>query len=132
MGSATDAPVDWPPSWTRASLELAVLALVCEHGPTHGYDVARRLRDAGLGEVKGGTLYPVLGRLEEQGLLASHWSAGEGGPGRKVVEATAAGRRELGARRRAWRTWTDRVAAVLSARLDGRDEEREEREEEER
>jgi len=66
VGDAEDAPVDWPPSWTRASLELAVLALVCAHGPTHGYDVARRLRDAGLGEVKGGTLYPVLGRLEEQ------------------------------------------------------------------
>lgn len=114
MGDAEDAPVDWPPSWTRASLELAVLALVCAHGPTHGYDVARRLRDAGLGEVKGGTLYPVLGRLEEQGLLVSHWSAGEGGPGRKVVEATRTGRRELGARRRAWRTWTGRVAAVLS------------------
>lgn len=87
---------------------------MCTHGPTHGYDVARRLQEAGLGEVKGGTLYPVLGRLEDQGLVTSHWSPGEGGPGRKVVEATVAGAGALAARRGHWQEWTNRVATVLS------------------
>ncbi len=105
----------WPTPWTRAALELSALALVCAHGPTHGYHVARRLQAAGLGEVKGGTLYPVLGRLEEQGLLISHWAPGEGGPGRKVVSATPAGRAELAARRERWRSWTAAVADVLDS-----------------
>jgi PadR family transcriptional regulator len=111
----TDDP-DWPTAWTRAALELSALALVCAHGPTHGYDVAKRLQAAGLGEVKGGTLYPVLGRLADQGLLASHWEPGDGGPGRKVVSATAAGRTELARRRGRWQEWTAAVADVLAAR----------------
>lgn len=104
----------WPTTWTRAALELSALALVCAHGPTHGYDVARRLEAAGLGVVKGGTLYPVLGRLEDQGLVASHWAPGAGGPGRKVVSATPAGRAALADRRDRWTTWTAAVADVLA------------------
>ena len=109
----TDEP-PWPTPWTRAALELTALALVCAHGPTHGYDVARRLLAAGLGEVKGGTLYPVLGRLEDQGLLASHWAPGDGGPGRKVVSATAQGWAELARRRERWHAWTTAVSDVLA------------------
>jgi PadR family transcriptional regulator, regulatory protein PadR len=114
----TDDP-QWPVAWTRAALEMSALAVVCAHGPTHGYEVAKRLQAAGLGEVKGGTLYPVLGRLEDQGLLASQWAPGEGGPGRKVVSATAAGRAELAARRERWREWTAAVADVLATDPEG-------------
>ncbi len=110
----------WPTAWTRASLELTVLALVCSCGPIHGYDVAQRLLHAGLGEVKGGTLYPVLGRLEDQGLVNSRWAAGDGGPGRKVIAATVAGREALSARRVLWREWTGRVAAVVDGGTGGR------------
>ena len=105
---------EWPSSWTRAALELAVLALVARHGPTHGYEVARHLDAGGLGTVKGGTLYPVLGRLEEQGLLASEWAPGVGGPGRKVVRITPDGTRELRERSAAWRTWTARATAIIT------------------
>ena len=115
---ATDDPA-WPTAWTRAALELSALALVCAHGPTHGYDVAKRLQAAGLGEVKGGTLYPVLGRLEDQGLLESHWEPGDGGPGRKVVQATPPGHRELAHRRARWEQWTAAVADVLAAPTEG-------------
>jgi PadR family transcriptional regulator len=80
------------------------------------YDVAKRLQAAGPGEVKGGTLCPVLGRLEDQELLSSHREPGAGGPGRKVVSATAAGRRELAWRRGRWQEWTAAVADVLAAR----------------
>lgn len=55
----------------------------------------------------------MLGRLEEQGLVASHWTAGDGGPGRKVIEATAAGREALATRRARWRQWAGLVAAVV-------------------
>lgn len=104
----------WPQSWTRAALELTVLALIAAHGPTHGYDLARRLAAAGLGEIKGGTLYPVLNRLEDQGLVEGVWVAGAGGPGRKLVTATEAGRTQLAERTARWRQWSVLVGDLLT------------------
>lgn len=103
----------WPQSWTRAAIEMCVLALVRQHGPTHGYEIAQRLRDAGLGDIKGGTLYPVLGRLEERGQLVTEWSNGVSGPGRKVVDITDEGVRALDTVVAEWMSWTDRVAAAV-------------------
>lgn len=91
---------------------MCVLALVKQSGPTHGYQIAQRLRDAGLGDIKGGTLYPVLGRLEDRGHLRSHWTGGVGGPGRKVVGITDEGVRVLDELVADWGTWTGRVAVT--------------------
>ena len=106
---------NWPSSWTRAALELSVLAAVEDLGTTHGYQVARHLADAGLGGIKGGTLYPVLSRLEEQGLTSTRWVEGLGGPGRKLVEITPAGRTERRVRQAEWLRWTATVHALLTA-----------------
>lgn len=66
---------------------LAVLA----EGPTYGYAITARLEALGLGTVKGGTLYPLLARLEQAGHVSVEWRAGEGGPGRKYFQLTEAG-----------------------------------------
>lgn len=76
-------------------------------GPTYGYAIAQRLAEAGLGTVKGGTLYPLLARLEGEGLVSSSWHAGDGGPGRKYFALTAAGRRELRARAASWERFVE-------------------------
>ena len=102
----------WPWDWLRGVLSLCVLAVVAED-ETYGYAVAQRLQDAGLGTIKGGTLYPVLTRLEQEGLLRSSWREGEGGPGRKYFALTAAGGSGLDERATAWRLFTDRAARVL-------------------
>lgn len=104
---------NWPASWTRAALELCALRAVGEAGTTHGYQVARRMQDAGLGDIKGGTLYPVLSRLEEQGLTRTWWVEGSGGPGRKLIAMTSEGESELAVRTAQWRNWTGRVARLL-------------------
>src|SRR5918998_720734 len=96
----------WPGEWLRGVLSLCVLAVVAE-APTYGYAVAQRLQEAGLGTIKGGTLYPVLTRLEQEGLVTSSWREGEGGPGRKYVTLTGAGRTALDQRTVAWRVFTD-------------------------
>jgi PadR family transcriptional regulator PadR len=103
----------WPQAWTRAAIEMCVLGLVRQSGPTHGYEIAQRLRGAGLGDIKGGTLYPVLGRLEDRGHLRSHWAGGVGGPGRKVVGITDEGVRVLDGLVADWGTWTNRVAITI-------------------
>lgn len=95
-------------------LELCVLATVEELGTTHGYQVARHLGDHGLGEIKGGTLYPVLTRLEDQGLTTTRWVEGLGGPGRKLVEISDAGRTVRRERQDQWQRWTEHVRVLLT------------------
>lgn len=83
----------WPGEWLRGVLDVCVLAVLAE-GSTYGYAITARLDELGLGSVKGGTLYPLLGRLEEAGLVSVEWRAGEGGPGRKFYALTPAGEEE--------------------------------------
>ncbi len=99
----------------RGVLSLCVLAVVAEE-ETYGYAVAQRLQEAGLGVVKGGTLYPVLARLEQDGLLVSTWREGVGGPGRKFFAVTDAGRSTLLERARGWATFTERASGLLPKR----------------
>ncbi len=103
---------DAPAEWLRGVLEIATLA-VLQQGPAHGYAVAQVLQEAGLGQIKGGTLYPLLTRLETAGLLTSSWRAGTGGPGRKVFQITGAGQAELANRGTLWRRFTELTLQVL-------------------
>ena len=84
----------WPSEWLRGVLEVCVLRVLAD-GETYGYAIASRLAASGLGVVKGGTLYPLLNRLESAGLVIAQWRAGDGGPGRKYYVLTAAGHQEL-------------------------------------
>lgn len=108
-------PVEaWPGEWLRGALEVCVLS-VLEEGPTYGYAITTRLAELGLGTVKGGTLYPLLARLEESGAVTVEWRPGDGGPGRKYFTLTAAGRASLATHGAAW----TRFAAVTSAIVAG-------------
>ena len=104
----------WPGEWMRGVLSLCVLRVVAD-GPTYGYAIAARLADAGLGAVKGGTLYPILTRLETEGLVSSSWEAGDGGPGRKFFTLTGDGARALRERSEQWQVFTERAAGLLSS-----------------
>jgi PadR family transcriptional regulator, regulatory protein PadR len=113
MGAGTVAPTDPTTGWLRAALELTILAVLTE-GERHGYALAQRLAGSGLGPIRGGALYPVLGRLEADGLVHSVWQAGEGGPGRKVYSLTAAGRVRLTQDVVRWHEFTAAVDRLLS------------------
>ena len=63
----------------RGAIVLAILSQLGE--PLYGYSLRERLAEQGL-EIKEGTLYPLLRRLERQGLLESDWEVGEGRPRR--------------------------------------------------
>lgn len=102
----------WPGEWLRAVLSLAVLRVI-DGGATYGYAIASRLEAEGLGTVKGGTLYPLLGRLEDGGLVEAEWRAGEGGPGRKHYALTAEGRRTLRDQAAHWARFAELTRAHL-------------------
>ncbi len=104
----------WPTDWLRGALEVCTLGVLAD-GPAHGYAVAQRLEAADLGQVKGGTLYPLLTRLETAGLLVSQWEAGSSGPGRKVFTLTDDGREELARRSELWLRFTEVTGSLLQS-----------------
>ncbi len=103
----------YPAEWLRGVLGLAVLRVVAG-GPTYGYAIALALAEAGFGTIKGGTLYPLLGRFEAAGHVVAHWREGDGGPGRKYYEITDEGRELLHEQGRAWADFATQVARFVS------------------
>lgn len=83
-----------PQPWIRAFLPLAILGCLTS-GPAHGYAIAQELGARGFGVPRGGSLYPVLGKLEADGLVATTWVEGQSGPGRKEYALTVEGHKEL-------------------------------------
>lgn len=75
----------------RGTLVLAVLSRLDQE--RYGYDLISRLGDHGL-EIEQGTLYPLLRRLEEQGLLTSEWNV-EGSRPRRYYQISPAGQQLL-------------------------------------
>ena len=108
------AEADPAGGWLRGTLELAILAVLAE-GDRHGYAVAQRLAEHGVGHIKGGALYPVLGRLEAAQAVAADWQPGDGGPGRKVYTITPAGRERLSSERDRWREFAAAFDRMLTA-----------------
>lgn len=82
----------------RGTVVLAALASLDE--PRYGYALLEHLSAAGI-DVEGNTLYPLLRRLEKQGLLTSEWDTGGSRP-RKFYTLTPLGRRVLEELRREW------------------------------
>jgi PadR family transcriptional regulator PadR len=101
--------------WLRGVLELCVLAALRD-GERYGYELAQVLARSGLGEIKGGTLYPVLARLADSGLVTAEWRPGAGGPARKYYVLTPAGAELLALESAQWRSFHDAVRAILDTR----------------
>lgn len=99
-------------SWLKGVLDLLVLCCLVG-GESYGYEIARRLDEAGLGTIRGGTLYPVLNRLEEAGLVEAEFRAAERGPGRRYYRLTEAGRRSLTEQGGAWLAFHRSVRNML-------------------
>lgn len=110
----------WPSDWLRATLGLCTLRSL-EAGPSYGYAIISSLKDSGLGTVKGGTLYPLLTRYEEAGLVSTEWKAGDGGPGRKFFALTKTGRSELHRLRAEWSAFTTISNSFLAADTVGKE-----------
>lgn len=106
----------------RGSLEMLLLTLVREED-RYGYELVTALeeRSGGLLSVPGGTLYPVLYRLEEDGHLETRWEAEGRGAPRKYYRITDEGREELERRLEQWRRYAEAVDRVLASAGGGPD-----------
>ncbi len=97
----------------RGVLDLCLLAVIVEE-PAYGYEMTRRLRARGLSIVGEGSIYPLLGRLERDGLVETYRSASNGGPPRKYYRPSTLGRSALAAGIAEWRVARDAFDAVLT------------------
>jgi transcriptional regulator len=95
----------------QGTLDLLILrALTLE--PQHGLGITRRIKQITKGtfDVKPGSLFPALHRLEERGWLASQWGESDNRRRAKFYRLTPAGRRQIRTELHNWR----RVAAAIA------------------
>jgi PadR family transcriptional regulator, regulatory protein PadR len=97
----------------RGSAELLVLALV-EDRPRHGYEIGKLIeaRSEGRLAFRIPSLYPVLCRLEERGLIAGRWVEKDGQRRRRFYRLTPAGRDVLARERSQWEDFIAALSAV--------------------
>ena len=98
-----DAYGSWLTQLRKGVVELLVLGLLDTRGPLHGYGIVQDLEE--IGDLVAGvsTVYPVLKRLEADGLVSAEWGAeGDGAARRKYYAITEAGATFLAAGRAQW------------------------------
>lgn len=95
-------------------LEMLILE-VLSRGPSYGYQITQTVtaESRGYFDLKEGSLYPALHRMERQKLLSSYWEQAPEGRRRKFYRLTAAGQRELQAKRQEWTRFSAGVDGVL-------------------
>ncbi len=99
----------------KGVLEILVLRLLAEE-EKYGYQMLNELGDKSrsMFAVKEGTLYPILYRLEEDGLVASRWREPKGKEiSRKYYAITAQGREALEELRKLWFDFEEQVSEIL-------------------
>jgi PadR family transcriptional regulator, regulatory protein PadR len=93
----------------KGTLEGIVLAILADR-PAYGYEITASLRERGFTDIAEGTVYALLIRIEQRGLVDVEKVPSEKGPPRKVYSLNATGRDYLD---EFWRTWS-----FLSEQLD--------------
>lgn len=91
----------------KGILEYCILSII-SHGETYASDIIEELRNARLLVVEG-TLYPLLTRLKNNGLLSYQWLESTSGPPRKYYQLTSEGKNVLSELQK---TWNELVFAV--------------------
>ena len=102
----------------KGVLDMCLLAVIAEE-PSYGYEMVRKLEERGLALVGEGSIYPLLSRLQRQGLVQSYSVESPGGPPRKYYKIAAAGRRRLGEWTKEWKALSQGVDRILNGGSDG-------------
>jgi PadR family transcriptional regulator, regulatory protein PadR len=104
-----------PTSLLQGTLDVLILKVLALE-PLHGLGISRRIArvTSGTFDVKPGSLFPALHRMEEAGWLSAAWGESENGRRAKFYKLTRAGRRQL---QQETTQWT-RIAAAMASALE--------------
>lgn len=96
----------------KGVLDVAVLAVI-EHEDGYGYDIVRRLKQAGLADVGDASVYGTLRRLFTAGALNSYVVASDDGPHRKYYGINETGAQMLAEQRKSWLAFSSTMTTLL-------------------
>ena len=101
----------------QGTLDLLVLKTVETMGPLHGWAIAKRIEQVSeeLLEMKYGTLYPALMRLEQNGWISSEWGTSENNRRARFYSLTGEGRKQLTREAESWGQMAAFIARVLGS-----------------
>ena len=102
----------WLSQLRKGVLELLVLRLVALKGELHGYAIVKELFALGPLVAGESTVYPLVRRLESDGLLSSRWVESETGPPRKYYQLSDAGSTFLAEAQREWDSVADTISLL--------------------
>jgi PadR family transcriptional regulator PadR len=96
----------------RGSIEYCVLALL-QFEDRYGFEITRKLSENDGLVTSEGTVYPLLTRLRNDGLVETYWQESTEGPPRRYYRITTEGREALGFFIDQWRRFRDSVDSIL-------------------
>ncbi len=97
----------------KGVLDLCVLAIL-SRADSYAYEIASRLAEGiGMGE---GTIYPLMRRMQTDGLVKTYLVESANGPPRKYYQLTAAGRAAFVAQKAGWEVFIGDVGKILGGR----------------
>ncbi len=96
----------------KGVLEGCVLQIVAQH-ETYGYQLVQELRAVGFTDVIGGTIYPILQKLEKKALISGRMKPSPEGPRRKYFSITPDGKAELTAFLQDWQEINNNVKRIF-------------------
>ncbi len=105
---------EWTAELKKGSIQLCLLALLTGEAK-YGFQLIKELREVsdGFFDVKEGTLYPALRRLEERGFVRSEWVEREAGVPRKYYTLTERGRTALAEAKAVWGDMARSMETIL-------------------
>jgi PadR family transcriptional regulator PadR len=100
--------------WKKGSAELLILSLL-EPRARHGYEIAKLIEQRSEGSLKFHvtTLYPLLYRLEERGLVQGKWVEKATQRRRRYYSLTPQGRKALAAQRKNWQDFVTAIGRIV-------------------
>jgi PadR family transcriptional regulator PadR len=93
-------------------LDMCLLSLIDEEA-SYGYEMVNKLRERGLDLASEGSIYPLLSRLQKQGMIEGYLVQSSSGPARKYYRMSDEGRETLKLWREEWHQFSASVDGVL-------------------
>lgn len=102
---------NWQTQLRKGLLDIVILNLL-QHSRCHGYEMVQTLKQIDGLQIREGNIYPILARLQTDGLVASHSEPSRDGPPRKCFELTKLGLNVLKDMNTHWNQITENIERI--------------------